>query len=416
MRIISVLMILSYCVGDLQAANWPSWRGPNLNGVAVGKNYPVKWSKTENIVWKAALPAAGSSTPVVWENRIFVTCPGGGKNLVFCFDRNGKKLWETAVGKNEPGKDRAGSGSNPSPTTDGKHVYVYYKSGDFACLDFDGKIVWRKNLQDLYGEDSLWHDLGTSPVLTQDLVVVACMLTGPSYLVGLDKLTGEVVWKQDRNLPAPSEAAQSYTTPVVYSKDGQERIVVLGADHVTAHDAKTGKELWRVGGLNPDQEKYFRSISSPVVADGYVIAPYARGASLTGIRLGGKGDVTKSHVVWSNTIRNRFSDVPSPIAYGGNVYICTDKGNIVCVDIKTGKELWEHEGVKVRLKYYSSPILADGKIYVTYQDGSTYVLDANNKGKLLSTNKMGESIYATPVFVDGKILLRTGKHLYCIGK
>ncbi|MCH7688860.1 MAG: PQQ-binding-like beta-propeller repeat protein [Planctomycetes bacterium] len=416
MRIVTVLMVFSFCVGDLQAANWPTWRGPNLNGVAVGKNYPIKWSNTENIVWKAALPAAGSSTPAVWENRIFVTCPGGGKNLVICFDRNGKKLWETAVGKNSPGGDRPGSGSNPSPTTDGKHVYVYYKSGDFACLDFDGKIVWRKNLQDLYGENSLWHDLGTSPVLTKDLVVVACMLTGPSYLAGLDKLTGEVVWKQDRNLPAPSEAAQSYTTPVVFSENGQERIVVLGADHVTAHDAKTGKELWRVGGLNPGQNGFFRSISSPVVADGFVIAPYARGASLTGIRLGGKGDVTKSHVAWSNNVRNGYSDVPSPIAYGGNVYLCTDKGYLVCVDIKTGKELWEHEGVRVRGKYYSSPILADGKIYVTYQDGQTYVLDANNKGKLLSTNEMGESIFATPVFVDGKILLRTSKHLYCIGK
>ncbi|MCH7989101.1 MAG: hypothetical protein IID46_08105, partial [Planctomycetes bacterium] len=124
MKIVSVLMVLSFCVGDLSAANWPMWRGPNLNGVAVGKNYPIKWSNTENIVWKAVLPAAGSSTPAVWENRIFVTCPGGGKNLVFCFDRNGKKLWETAVGENSPGTDRQGSGSNPSPTTDGKHVYV----------------------------------------------------------------------------------------------------------------------------------------------------------------------------------------------------------------------------------------------------------------------------------------------------
>jgi len=300
--------------------------------------------------------------------------------------------------------------------TDGKYVFVYYKSGDFACLNFDGKIVWQKNLQKMYGEDTLWWDLGTSPVLTKNHVVVTCMHSGPSYLAAFDKQSGRVVWKQDRNLNAPVEAAQSYTTPAVVSHNGKEIIVVLGADHVTAHDAKSGKELWRVGGLNPTNNGYFRSIASPVVLGDTVIAPYARGNSLTAIRLGGRGDVTKSHILWSKYKNSFFTDVPSPIAVDGKVYVCHDKGHFVCVDLKTGDTLWEIPRLRFHGQFYSSPILADGKIYISADSGETLVLDANNKGKLLATNDLKEMSIATPVFIDGKILLRTGKHLYCIGK
>lgn len=409
------LALLILVVGSARAENWPQWRGPDFNGVAQGTNYPVNWSATENIAWKTALPGTGTSTPVVWEDRIFVTCQDEGHNALISLNRSGEKLWQTLFGDERAGRNRKASGSNPSPATDGEHVFVYYKSGDLACVDFDGKTIWSKNLQEDYLEDTLWWDLGTSPVLTRDFVVVACMQNGgSSYVVAFDKLTGEVAWKQDRTLPAPVESGDSYTTPVLLRDGDKEILVVLGADHVTAHDAATGQELWRVRDLNPSQNRNFRSIASPVVSDGLVIAPYARGRTLTAIRLGGSGDVTDSHVAW---IKDEISaDVPTPAAIDGRIYVCGDRGDVACLDIETGEKIWSDRTERARKPFSSSPILADGKLYVTREDGTTFVLAAGDEFELLAENTLGEATVATPVFVDEQILLRTGEHLYCIGE
>jgi outer membrane protein assembly factor BamB len=399
------------------AGNWPNWRGPGFDGVVhEGAGYPTRWSNSENVVWKIDLPGKGASTPVVWENRIILTCAIGGKNGVLCLDLAGQPVWQQTIGKERVGKHAKATGCNPSATTDGEHIYVYFKSGDLACLDFAGKVVWQHNLQDQFGADTLWHDLGTSPVLTRDNVVVAVMHSGPSFLVAFNKVTGKQAWKQDRNLDAPKEAAQSYSTPVVLTDKGREIIVVLGADYVTAHDAASGHELWRVGSLNPSGNGFFRSIASPVVLDGIVVAPYARGSTLTAIRLGGSGDVTKSQVAWTKD--KRGADVPSPAAVDGKVYLCTDKGELSCLDVKTGNVLWSGQVEKNRHAFSSSPVVADGKVYLTREDGKTFVLEQGNEFKLLAANDLGEGefVVATPVFVDGRILIRTVEHLYCIGK
>jgi outer membrane protein assembly factor BamB len=398
--------------GALRADDWPNWRGPTQSGVATGKGYPVKWSSTENVAWKIDLPGKGASTPVVWKDRIVVTCGIEGKNGVLCFDRAGKKLWQQTIGSEKPGKNAKASGANSSACTDGSHWFVYFKSGDLACLDLAGKILWQHNLQEMYGEDTLWWDVGTSPVLTKNAVVAAVIQSGPSYLVAFDKKSGEVSWKHDRMLNAPSEAAQSYTTPVVLERDGKETLIVLGADHVTAHDATNGDELWRVGGLNPRGEMYFRSIASPVVADEIVIAPYARGRTLTGIRLGGSGDVTGSHVLWTKPLG---ADVPTPAVLDGKVYNCSDRGDVSCIDSKTGETLWTGLVERHRTQYSSSPIIAGGHIYVTREDGKTFVLALGDKFSVVSANTLdNEQTVATPVFVDGMILLRSAEHLYCL--
>lgn len=396
------------------ADSWPNWRGPSSNGVAPGKSYPTTWSTSQNMKWKVELPGPGASTPIVWNDRIYLTLGKEGKNSVLALDRSGKTAWQTTLDAERPGKHKKATGSNSSPTTDGQHVYAYFKSGTLAALDLSGKVVWEQNLQKLYGEDTLWWDLGTSPVLTQQHVVVAVMQTGPSYLAAFDKLTGKPAWKQDRNLDAPSEAAQSYSTPVVVDENGKQTLVVLGADHVTAHAAETGKELWRVGGLNPTGHQYFRSIASPVVANGIVVAPYARGATVTGIKLGGSGDVTKSHVVW--TKQGAGTDVPTPVANGQRAYVCTDKGELTCLDVQTGKVLWSGQTEKNRFAFSASPILADGKVYLTREDGKVFVIADGSEFKVLAGNELdGETCVATPVFIDGQILIRTLNHLYCIG-
>ncbi|MBI3466837.1 MAG: PQQ-binding-like beta-propeller repeat protein [Planctomycetes bacterium] len=408
-------MLVLFCVAEYVAAdNWPNWRGPNYNGVAPGKSFPTKWSSTENVLWKVPLPGRGGSTPVVWGEQIFLTYGADGKNVAVCLDREGKQQWQVAFGEERPGKNRKGTGSNPSPITDGQHVFVYFKSGDLACLDLAGKVVWQTNLQKSFGEDTLWWDLGTSPVLTENAVVVACIQTGPSYLIAFDKRTGKQLWKQDRILSAPVESAQAYTTPIPAEENGRQTLIVLGADHVTSHDAATGQELWRVGGLNPEGERNFRSIASPVVSDGIVVAPYARGRTLTAIRLGGSGDVTSSHVLW--TREGVAVDVPTPVAIAGRVYLCTDRGDVSCLDIQTGKTIWTGQLERNRTDYSSSPILADGKLYITREDGKTFVLEQGDSFKVLAANELGEMTVSTPVCLDGKILIRTFESLYCIGR
>jgi len=395
------------------AENWPSWRGPGLDGTAPGQGYPVEWNSEKNVKWTVDLPGKGGSTPIVWGEQVIVTCPIDGQNGVISYSKAGKEQWRTTVGKEVPGKHRKASGTNPSPVTDGKSIFVYFKSGDFAALDMQGKVLWRQNLQEKYGADTLWWDLGTSPVLTSQHVVVACMHSGPSYLAAFDKATGKEVWKTDRDTGAPEEAAQSYSTPVVTLYEGEEQIVTLGADYVTCHDARSGKELWRVGTLNPDQERYFRSIASPVITNGIVIAPYARGKTLTAIKLGGTGDVTKSHVLW--TVEGTSADVPTPAAADGKVYVCTDKGTVACLEAATGKILWSQELEKNRNAFSSSPILADGLLYLSREDGTTFIIRTADQS-VVANNPLAaeEFMVSSPVLVDGRIYLRTFERIRCV--
>ena len=406
----------------VRSENWPNWRGPALDGVAAGTGYATTWSPEAHGAWKVTLPGLGASTPAVWGDSIVLTCAIEGKDAAICFDRSGKEIWRRSLGAEKAGKHAKATGCNPSPVTDGEHVWVYFKSGELAALDLaTGAVVWQENLQERFGEDTLWWDLGTSPVLTKDAVVVAVMQTGPSYLAAFGRTDGKLLWKHDRNLDAPEEAAQSYSTPLVVKGEetfGEpaEVIFVLGADHVTAHDAADGRELWRVGGLNPAGEKYFRSIASPVVADDLVIAPYARGSTLTAVKRGGKGDVTKSHVAWAR--KDLGADVPTPAFQDGKVVVCTDQGKVACLDAPTGKTLWDGELAKNRHAYSASPVLVDGKILVTREDGQSAVLAgpaaAVSRFEVVGEGSVGEMTVATPVCVDGEIFLRTHDSLWCI--
>jgi outer membrane protein assembly factor BamB len=414
---IACLVVCLVLATGANAGYWPNWRGPGFDGVVRERtDFPIHWSKSENILWKANLPGKGASTPIVWGDRIILTCAIEGRNGVLCLDPAGKPVWQKTVGKERAGKHVKATGCNPSATTDGKLIYAYFKSGDLACLDYEGKTVWQHNLQEMFGADTLWWDLGSSPVLTRENIVVAVMHSGPSFLVAFDRASGKQSWKHDRNLDAPKEAAQSYSTPVVLADNSRETIVVLGADHVTAHDAADGHELWRVGGLNPTSNGFFRSIASPVVLDGIVVAPYARGSSLTAIRLGGSGDVTASQVAWMKA--KLGSDVPTPAAVDGKVYVCNDRGELSCLDVHSGNLLWSGQVERSGHAFSSSPVIAGGKIYLTREDGKTFVVEQGNEFKLMSVNELdeGEFVVATPVFVDGRILIRTLEHLYCIGR
>ncbi len=275
--------------------SWPQWRGAAQNGVASGKEFPLKWDEDSAIAWKTDIDGKGGSTPVVGGSTAYLTSGVDGRNLLMAIDtENGQLRWQVDLGEDRGHKHKKGSGSNPSAIVDGDSVFAYFRSGDLACVDTSGKVRWKTNLQQQFGEDTLWWDLGSSPTVTKSAVVVAVMQTGPSYLVALDKESGDLLWKTDRMLDAPVEAAQSYITPLIVQVDGRDVIAVMGADHLTLHAADSGKEIGRLGGFNPVGDQNFRSISSPVAEGNLIVCPYARGTTVTAVRMdqliAGKGE------------------------------------------------------------------------------------------------------------------------------
>lgn len=393
------------------AANWPQWRGPYNDGSVSFGSYPADLSDPKNLAWKIALPGIGCSTPIVWKGQIIITTPLDGQDAVVSYDWTGKKVWETKIGPERAGRHRNGSGSNPSPITDGSGIYVYYKSGTLAALDMSGRLRWQTNLQKRYGKDTLYWDLGTSPVLTGKDVVAAVMHAGNSYLAAFNKKSGELSWKVARDYQTPVENDHSYATPLLIDHQGREALVVWGGEHLTAHDASSGKIIWSAGGFNPTGKRNWVVVGTPVIVKRTVVVPFGRGARLHGVRLGGKGDVTKSHRIWDREDTGLF--VPSPAAHNGKVYLVRDKGEVECIDPETGKTLWANRFPKHRAKYYSSPAVADGKIFAAREDGVVFVGRINGEFKVLSENNLGERIIAAPVPIGSRLLLRGEKHLYC---
>ncbi len=397
---------------SIQAENWPNWRGSRGDGNAPADSYPLTWDAETHIAWSVDLPGPGSSTPAVWDDSIFLTCENSGDNALLCFSDQGAAKWTRRLGPYREAKHRKASGANPSPATDGKYVVAYFKNGDLGCFDLAGELKWQTNLQERFAQDTLWWDLGTSPVVVDQKVIVACMQSGESYIVAFDLATGEIRWKVARNLPSPDEANHSYTTPMVVDVRGQKQLVVLGADHMTGHAVDNGQEIWRVGGLNPDQAQNFRLIASPVCDGQFAFACFARGRGLLAARIDGQGDVTASHVAWSK--QGDFSDVPTPTLDDQYVYVCSDRGKVYGIDKQDGEIRWTRQLKKSRSGYSASPIRAATRLYVTSEDGTTYVLDLAHAGKVLAENELDEPVVATPVLVNGTILIRSLNRLWCV--
>ena len=411
----SVAVVLAFAQIGLSAENWPQWRGPLGTGVAAAGEYPVKFSADEGVAWKVPLPGLGTSTPAVWGDRIFVTCGVDGEDTILCYDMQGNELWRRHLGREREAKRALASGSNPSPVTDGQSVVVYFKSGTVGCFDFTGNEKWKVNLQQQYGRDTLQWDLGTSPVLTGDKVIVAVMQDGDSYLAALDLATGEEVWKQTRMYDTEWESDQSYSTPQVVESGGREVIVTWGADHLTGHDAATGEQLWEIGGFNPDNNRAWRTIASTAVSDGMAIVPYGRGEWLAGVKIGGRGDVTRSNRVWEDRGRGVSTDVATPAIRDGRVYVVTDGGEIVCRDVKSGDVLWSVRLPRHRDPFWASPVLAGDLLYAARRDGTIFVGRLSDDGlTLLEENAMGETLIATPVPIRGGLLVRGEEHLFWV--
>ncbi len=394
---------------SLATENWPQWRGPEPAAVVTSGTHPQSIS-ADNLAWQIELPGRGCSTPAVWGDQIFVTSSIDDQDGVICYDFNGSEEWRHQFGPQSPGKHKMGSGSNPSPTTDGENLIVYFKSGTLACLNLSGKVLWETNLQDAYGEDTLWWDLGTSPVLVDDLVIVAVMNDGDGFLVALDLATGEEAWKQSRIYEVPKECDNSYTTPAL--TDDKKVIVTLGADHVTGHDVRTGKLLWECGGLNPAGEAAQRTIASPTISDDVVVVPYRRGEMLTAIQLGDQGDITDTGKVWDKPAK--AGDVPTPLVVDGKVIVLSDRGDLTCLDLASGEELWTAELPRGRAKYFSSPVLANDLLYCLREDGMLHVGRVDAGYEHLDEYNFAEQCVATPIPIRDHLLIRGSEHLFLI--
>lgn len=396
--------------------NWPRWRGPSDNGSTAVGTYPIDWD-TDNVIWKAPLPGKGCSTPIVWNGSIYLTAPEKGHDAVLALDSTGKPLWLTRFGPEDGGKHRNGSGSNPSPATDGDAVFVNFKSGTLAAVELNGTIRWQTNLVERFGPDTLFWDHGTSPVLTDDHVIMARMHQGESWLAAFDKRTGDMSWKVARNYKTLVECDHGYTTPLVIQHDGDQALLVWGAEHVTAHRTTDGSVLWSCGDFNPEEQKLWPAIATPVISGDVVVIPFGRNdrklPRLHGIRLGGSGDVTETNRLWTRLDVGTF--VPTPVEYNGRVYLVRDRGEVECLDPETGKTLWSDAFPKGRASYYASPLIAGGRLYAPREDGVVFVAEVNDGFKLLAENDMREPVIASPVPMANRLLIRGQEHLFCVG-
>lgn len=397
--------------------DWPKWRGPQDTGSSSLADLPIEWN-AENVRWKTELSGKGCSTPIVWQNTIYVTAPIDGKDALIALDANGKSIWNVQFGSETPGKHRNGSGCNASPTTDGTHVFVYFKSGTLAAVDLEGKTVWKTNLVERYGPDTLFWDHGTSPVLTQDYVVMARMHDGESWLAAFDKATGQLAWKVARNYETPVECDHGYSTPVVIDFQGEESLLTWGGEHLTIHHANTGQLVWSCGGFNPEGNKLWPTIATPVVVGDVAVIAYGRNdrgiPRLHGVRLEGTGDVTATNRLWDRDDIGTF--VPSPVVYQEKIYLVGDKGKVTCFDPATGKTIWEDAFPKHRTRYYGSPLIAGGTLYAPREDGIIMVADIRDGFRMLGENDMLESVIASPVPGPNCLLIRGTETLFCIGK
>ena len=401
-------------VATLSADNWPQWRGPQLNGVSTETGLPLKWTADSNVAWKLPLPEWSGATPIVWGNSIFLNVAEGNALSLWCVDRKGPTvLWKAPLGGGNH-KEQKQNMSSPSPVTDGTHVYVMTGTGILKGFDFKGNALWSRDIQREYGRFGLNWGYASSPLLHEDGLFVEVLhgmhTDDPSYLLRIDKNTGKTVWKVERPTEALRESPDAYTTPALLQYGTTTEIVVSGGDVVTGHDPATGKELWRLNGLNPHNDTSNRIVASPVVAAGLIIAP-SRVNPVIAIRPGGRGDVSQSHKAWQFT---RGPDVPTPVSDGTHVFIVTDNGIVYALNAKTGAVVWGPTRLKSGT-YSASPVLADGRVYVTNEDGLTSVFAAGPAYELLAENPLDDYTLSSPAVSEGQIFIRTAKHLFAIG-
>lgn len=407
--------ILLVSAAPSQGTDWPQWRGPALDGTSDETGLPLQWSPTENIAWKLELPAWSGSTPIIFGDTVFLNVADGENIWLWAVDRDGGEVrWRQLLSGGDH-RERKQNMSSPSPVTDGTHVWVMTGTGMLKAFDFDGNEIWTRDIQADYGDFGLNWGYASSPLLHEDALYVQVLhgmkTDDPSYVLRIDKASGETVWRVERPTNAIRESPDSYTTPALLEYAGVTEIVITGGDVVTGHDPETGQELWRADGLNPENNANYRIVASPIIHGDLIYAP-TRIRPLLAIRAGGRGDVTDSHRVWSF---DDGPDVPTPVTDGTYFYIVDDKGIVYCLDARTGETVYGPRRIAPGT-YSSSPVMADGRIYITNEDGLTTVFSTGPEFEILAENAMEDYTLSSFAVSDGQLFLRTASALWVIGE
>jgi outer membrane protein assembly factor BamB len=329
--------------------------------------------------------------------------------------KDGSSRWQS---QSDSGNQlfRKQNSASPSPITDGKNIWIMTGNGKLACFTIGGKEVWKRDIQADYGKFGLNHGYASTPLLHEGRLYVEVLhgmhTDDPSYVFAADKNTGKTIWKVERPTDAQRESPDNYGTPQLVSVAGKLQLVVSGGDYVTGHDPATGKELWRIGGFNPTNNQFNRTIASSLVIGGNVFTTSTRGRPFIAFRAGGSGNITGKSELWTN---NLGADVPTPTTDGKYIYVLVDNGVMHCVEAATGTVAYQGQRIELGT-YSSSPLLADGKIYCTNEEGTTTVVKAAPAFEILGVSKLESQTLASPVAVDNQIFIRTADYLYCIQK
>lgn len=414
---------LSACViwaaFSANAANWPAWRFDGT-GIASEKTAPVKWSKTENVRWRAPLPEPGNSSPVIWDDKVFITQPAGVKRELLCLDRkDGKILWR--AGATYEGKDPTHDTNpyaSPTPVTDGERVVAWFGSAGLYCYDMSGKELWRRDL----GKQEHQWGYGSSPIFHQDLCILYFGPGPRNFLIALNKKTGEKAWQVD--LPENDPPARydgfagkkgqpigSWSTPLIVKAGNRTDLVLSIIGELRGFDPATGKEIWKSDGLSP------LVYTSPMAGEGIIIGAGGFMGSTVAVKSGGSGDVSKDKL-WS-VQRERKNRISTGVVSKGHVYICNMDGLAQCIELATGKEKWNERlkasGAKGEI--WGSTVMVGDNIYVINQSGDTFVFKANpEKPEVIATNALNEPSNSTPALSNGDMFIRTHQALWCISE
>lgn len=423
--------------------NWPSFRGKNASGIAGGQDLPLHWdTKTgKNIKWRIRIPGLGHSSPVVWENKIFLTTAKGKDDkpylrvglygespdnpedydhqyVVYCIDRDtGKMIWEKTARIGVPKVQRHIKSSHATCTiaTDGKHVAAFFGSQGLFVYDMAGNLLWQKDLGLLdagaFDHPEIQWGFGSSPVIFKDKLIIQCDVNNQSFLASYDVATGKENWKTLR------DETPTWGTPTVYEGKDRTQVIVNGYKHRGAYDFKSGKELWRFkgGGDIP--------VPTPFIAHGLIFfsSGHGRLRPIYVIKLNAQGDISlakgetsNEYVAWARLKLGAY--IPTPIVYGDYLYVGKDNGLMICFKAKTGEELYRERIAGKFGAYSASPVAADGKLYFTEEHGNIHIIQAGPKYHHLASNKMDAPCMATPAISGKMLFIRTSSHLYAIGK